>query len=53
MGKKLYDEVRALLADGGRREEMSRALRQLVVPDSAQRICDMIEQLSGEGHHGK
>jgi UDP-N-acetylglucosamine--N-acetylmuramyl-(pentapeptide) pyrophosphoryl-undecaprenol N-acetylglucosamine transferase len=53
MGRKLYEQVRGLLADAGRRQEMADALRQLVVPDSAQRICDMIEALGREGHHGK
>ena len=41
----LYKEVKALLADEGRREEMSRALRGLVKMDSAQRICDIVEAL--------
>lgn len=45
MGRKLYEEVTALLADRPRREEMSAALRDMVVLDSAERICDMIEEL--------
>ena len=46
MGRKLYDEVTALLADHPRRAAMSGALRQMVILDSAQRICDMIEELA-------
>jgi UDP-N-acetylglucosamine:LPS N-acetylglucosamine transferase len=46
MGKKLYDTVTELLRDGERRNQMSAALRQSVVTDSAQRICDMVEQLA-------
>ena len=46
MGKKLYDMVTELLADRERRSGMSAALRQAVVVDSAQRICDMIEELA-------
>ena len=47
MGRKLYDTVRELLGDHARRAKMSAALRQMVVLDSAERICDMIEELAG------
>lgn len=46
MGKKLYDTVTELLADPQRLSEMSATLRETVVLDSAERICDLIEQLS-------
>ena len=46
MGKKLYDTVTELLRDEERRKQMSAALRQSVVLDSAQRICDMVEELA-------
>ena len=46
MGKKLYDTVTELLSDHERRSHMSAALRQMVVLDSAERICDMIEDLT-------
>lgn len=46
MGRKLYDTVTELLADEGRRDQMSAALRQSVLTDSAQRICTMIEELA-------
>lgn len=42
----LYGMVQALLADEGRREEMSRNLRSQVRLDSAERICDIVEDLS-------
>lgn len=44
MGRKLYDAVTELLDDHDRRAQMSASLRQMVVLDSAERICDMIEQ---------
>ncbi len=46
MGQTLYDAVTELLRDHDRRKAMSAALRQMVVSDSAQRICDIIEELS-------
>ena len=46
MAQTLYQAVTELLADADRRSNMSAALRKMVVPDSAERICDMIEQLS-------
>ena len=46
MGQKLYDTVNELLSDHERRAKMSAALRQMVVLDSAERICDMIEELA-------
>jgi UDP-N-acetylglucosamine--N-acetylmuramyl-(pentapeptide) pyrophosphoryl-undecaprenol N-acetylglucosamine transferase len=45
MGQRLYDTVTELLADAHRRSEMSKALRDLVVMDSAEQICDVIERL--------
>ena len=47
-GRKLYDTVTELLRDGDRRKQMSEALKQSVVIDSAQRICDMVEELAGK-----
>ena len=43
MGRRLYDTVTELLADPNHRSEMSRALRELVVMDSAEQICGIIE----------
>lgn len=42
----LFDTIRQLLADEARREEMSRRLHAQVKLDSAQRICDIIEELT-------
>ncbi len=48
MGQRLYDTVTGLLADPERLSQMSITLRQSVVLDSAERICNMIEQLAAE-----
>ncbi len=45
MGGQLMQTVSSLLADKARMEQMSAALRKLVVVDSAERICDIIEEL--------
>lgn len=42
----LYAEVQGLLVDEQRREEMSRALHGMVKIDSAERICDIVEELA-------
>jgi len=46
--QKLYDEVKAILSDKQRQKEMSEALRECCVLDSAHRICDIIQELSGK-----
>lgn len=46
--EKLYGLIRELLADGRRREEMSRKLHGMVRLDSAERICDIVEELMGK-----
>ena len=43
---KLYELIRSLLADEDRRREMSRKLHMMVRLDSAERICDIVEQLT-------
>ena len=48
MGQKLYDAVTSLLADQNRQNQMSAALKNMVVLDSAQRICDIIQELAGK-----
>jgi UDP-N-acetylglucosamine--N-acetylmuramyl-(pentapeptide) pyrophosphoryl-undecaprenol N-acetylglucosamine transferase len=48
MGQKLYDAVKELLEDQNRRKQMSAALKNMVVLDSAQRICDIIQELAGQ-----
>jgi UDP-N-acetylglucosamine--N-acetylmuramyl-(pentapeptide) pyrophosphoryl-undecaprenol N-acetylglucosamine transferase len=44
--QRLYEEVNALLSDTDRREAMRRALMDSSMPDSADRICDIIAQLA-------
>ena len=46
--EKLYGLIRELLADNRRREEMSRKLHGMVRLDSAERICDIVEELMGK-----
>ena len=45
---KLFDEITALLADRQRRLDMTDALRRIVVLDSTDRICDIMEKLMTE-----
>ena len=42
----LYAEVQGLLVDEQRREAMSKALHGIVKLDSAERICDIVEELA-------
>jgi len=44
--EKMYELVKELLADEKRRENMTRALHGLVKSDSAERICDIVEELA-------
>ena len=44
--EKMYELVKELLADKNRREDMTKALHGLVMSDSAERICDMVEELA-------
>lgn len=44
--EKLYTEIKALLADPQRRAEMGKNLHSMVTLDSAERICDIVEQLA-------
>jgi len=44
--KALYDTVKALLADQSRRDQMTVALRKDVILDSAERICDILDELT-------
>ena len=43
--EKLYETVKNLMADRDARAKMSAALRAMVVMDSADRICDIIQEL--------
>ena len=44
--QRLYSEITNLLNDRKRYDEMSRALYGMAVPDSAERLCDVMEQLA-------
>ena len=44
----LYAEVQGLLVDEQRREAMSKALHGMVKLDSAERICDIVEELASK-----
>jgi UDP-N-acetylglucosamine--N-acetylmuramyl-(pentapeptide) pyrophosphoryl-undecaprenol N-acetylglucosamine transferase len=46
--QRLYSEITALLADKVRYDAMSRALYAMAVPDSAERLCNLMEQLAGK-----
>ena len=43
--QRLYDEISKILDDEKKQKDMSAALRAACVPDSAQRICDIMEEL--------
>ena len=44
--RRLMDEIRGLLTDNDRCSRMSKALQQMAVPDSAERICNILEELA-------
>jgi UDP-N-acetylglucosamine--N-acetylmuramyl-(pentapeptide) pyrophosphoryl-undecaprenol N-acetylglucosamine transferase len=43
--QRLMDEIQALLSDRERCNRMSMSLQQMAVPDSAERICNILEEL--------
>ena len=44
--QRLFEQIKELLNDSGKAERMSAALRKMVVLDSAERICDIMEDLA-------
>lgn len=44
--QRLYEEVKAILSDSQRQRQMSAALHSACVLDSAERICDILQELS-------
>ncbi|MEQ2457374.1 undecaprenyldiphospho-muramoylpentapeptide beta-N-acetylglucosaminyltransferase [Flavonifractor hominis] len=48
-GEKLYELIRTLLDDAPRRENMSRALREMAVPDAAEQIYHTLTGLMEKG----
>ena len=43
---KLMEEIQNLLRDKGRSSGMTKALQRMAVPDSAERVCDIMEELT-------
>ena len=44
--ERLYSEIKALIGDDQRRKNMKTALQSMVVPDSAEQICGIIEEMA-------
>ena len=44
--EKMYQEIKALLADPARMENMARIQKETVRADSCERICDIVEELA-------
>ena len=44
--EKIYNEIKAITSDTKRQAQMEKALFQMVVPDSAERVCGIMEQLA-------
>ena len=42
----IFDQIMALMENEPHRKEMSQALRSMVILDSAERICDILEELA-------
>ncbi len=47
-GQRLMEEIQAILAEPQRQERMRQALHSMAVPDSAQRICAVLEKLASQ-----
>jgi UDP-N-acetylglucosamine--N-acetylmuramyl-(pentapeptide) pyrophosphoryl-undecaprenol N-acetylglucosamine transferase len=43
--QRLMEEIQALLADPRRYSDMGKALQNIVIPDCAERLCDVIQGL--------
>ena len=46
--QRLYEEVKAILNDSSRQQKMRKALKDCCVPDSAERICDIVQELAAK-----
>jgi UDP-N-acetylglucosamine--N-acetylmuramyl-(pentapeptide) pyrophosphoryl-undecaprenol N-acetylglucosamine transferase len=46
--QRLYEEVKAILNDSTRSSRMRKALQDCCVPDSAERICDIVQELANK-----
>jgi UDP-N-acetylglucosamine--N-acetylmuramyl-(pentapeptide) pyrophosphoryl-undecaprenol N-acetylglucosamine transferase len=47
--QEIFEQITSLMADQPRRKKMSEALRSMVILDSAERICDIVEELINRG----
>ena len=47
--QKIYEEIKAIVNDPGRCSKMQKALHSVVVPDSAERVCSVMEKLTKRG----
>lgn len=47
--QKIYDEIKVIVANPERADKMCKALRGVVVPDSAERVCGVMEKLMKRG----
>ncbi len=47
--EKIYDQVKAIVSDGAKSQSMSKALYAIAVPDSAERVCSIMEKLIKRG----
>ena len=47
--QEIFEQITSLMADQPRRKRMSEALRSMVILDSAERICDIVEELINRG----
>lgn len=47
--QRIFDEVKAIVEDTERSESMRKALLGMMVPDSAERVCGIMEQLCKRG----
>ena len=50
--RRMMEEITGLLSDRQRYQDMEKALLKLSVPDSADKLCDIIEQLAKESPYG-
>ena len=47
--QRIFEEIKAIVEDSGRSDAMAKALHSMVVPDSAERVCGIMEQIMKRG----
>ena len=50
--QKIFDEIKAIVEDSQKRNAMQKALHSMVVPDSAERVCGIMEALMKQKNRG-